>query len=129
MLVRVQVICAAATMLAAGMVITLPAKVPKLAGFPVIAALASVQVTADAVKFVAGVSVMVTAVLKAVTLMAVGAAGVGVFVTVVVIALGAEAKLVAVKVNGPPMALDVIFCNATVAGLAVLVNVHAIESP
>lgn len=128
-LVRVQVICAAATMLAAGMVITLPAKVPKLAGFPVIAALASVQVTADAVKFVAGVSVMVTAVLKAVTLMAVGAAGVGVFVTVVVIALGAEAKLVAVKVNGPPMALDVIFCNATVAGLAVLVNVHAIESP
>lgn len=129
MLVRVQVICAAATMLAAGIVITLPAKVPKLAGFPVIAALASVQVTADAVKFVAGVSVMVTAVLKAVMLMAVGEAGVAVFVDVVVIAVGAEARFVALKVNGPPTAPEVIFCNATVAGLAVLVNVHAIESP
>lgn len=128
-LVRVQVICAAATMLTAGMVITLPAKVPKLAGFPVMAAFESVQVTAEAVKFVAGVSVIVTAVLNAVTLIAVGEAGVGVLVAVVVIAVGAEARFVALKVNGPPMALLVIFCKATVAGLAVLVNVQEMASP
>ena len=75
-LVRVQLIFAAARTLAAGMVITLPANVPKLAGLPVMAALASVQVTAVAVKLVAGVSVIVTAVLKAVMLMAAGEAGV-----------------------------------------------------
>lgn len=128
-LVNVQVIFAAATTLAAGIVRTLPASVPKLAGFPDIAALASVQVAAVAVKLAAGVSVIVTVVLKAETLMAVGEAGVAVFVDVVVIAVGAEAKLVAVKVNGPPIALDVIFCTATVAGLAVLVNVQEIASP
>ena len=62
-LVRVQVICAAARILAAGMVSTLPASEPKLAGLPVTAALASVHVTADAMKLAAGVSVIVTAVL------------------------------------------------------------------
>ena len=62
-LVKVQLICAAANTLAAGMVSTLPASVPKLAGFPVMAELASVQLAADAEKFVAGVSVIVTAVL------------------------------------------------------------------
>ena len=108
-LVKVQLIWAAATTLAAGMVITFPANVPKLAGFPVTAALASLQVTAEAVKFVAGVSVIVTAVLKAVTAIAVGDAGVAVLVAVVVIAVGAEARLVAANVNGPPMAPDVIF--------------------
>ena len=62
-LVNVQVICAAAKTLAAGTVKTLPARVPKLAGLPVTAAFASVQLAADAVKFAAGVSVTVTAVL------------------------------------------------------------------
>lgn len=62
-LVKVQVICAAANTLAAGMVSTLPAKLPKLAAFPVTAEFASVQVALDAVKLVAGVSVTVTAVL------------------------------------------------------------------
>lgn len=62
-LVIVQVICAAARIFAAGMVSTLPARVPKLAGLPVTAELASVQLAADAAKLVAGVSVIVTAVL------------------------------------------------------------------
>jgi len=127
--VMVQVICAAAKIFAAGMVNTLPTSVPKLAGFPVTAALASVQVADEAVKFVAGVSVIVTAVLKAVTLMAAGAAGVAVFVVVVVIAAGAEARLLTANVKGPPMAPEVIFCKATVAGLAVLVKVQAMASP
>ena len=43
-LVKVQVILAAGKMFAAGMVSTAPLKVPKLAGLPVIAALASMQV-------------------------------------------------------------------------------------
>jgi ribosomal protein S28E/S33 len=128
-LVIVQVICAAAKTLAAGIVSTLPASVPKLAGLPVIAAFASEHDAADAAKLVAGVSVIVTAVLNAVTLMVVGAAGVAVLVEVVVIAAGADARLVAENVKGPPMAPDVIFCNATVAGFAVLVKVQAIESP
>jgi hypothetical protein len=127
--VIVQVIFAAATTLAAGMVRTFPARVPKLAGLPVIAALLSVQDAAVAEKFVAGVSVIVTAVLKAVTLIGVGEAGVAVLVTVVVIATGAEARLVAEKLKGPPTALAVILLNATVAGLAVLVKVQAIASP
>jgi hypothetical protein len=127
--VMVQLIFAAATTLAAGMVSTLPTRAPKLAGLPVIAALVSVQVAAVAVKFVAGVSVIVTAVLKAVTLIAVGVAGVAVLVVVVVIAVGAEARFVAANVNGPPIAPDVIFCRVTVAGFAVLVKVQEIESP
>ena len=61
--VKVQVICAAANTLAAGMVSTLPAKVPNDPTLPVTAELASVQVALDAVKLVAGVSVTVTAVL------------------------------------------------------------------
>jgi hypothetical protein len=127
--VIVQLIFAAASTLTAGMVITLPASVPKLAGLPVIAELASVQVTAEAVKFVAGVSVMVTAVLKAVTLIAVGTAGVAVFGEIVVIAAGVDARFVAAKVKGPPMAPAVIFCKATVAVFGVLVNVQVTESP
>ena len=62
-LVNVQVIWAAAKTLAAGMVSTLPAKVPKVPTLPVIAELASVQLAAEAEKFAAGVSVIVTAVL------------------------------------------------------------------
>ena len=62
-LVKMQLIWAAAKTLAAGMVSTLPASVPKLAGFPVMAELASVQVAEVAEKLAAGVSVIVTAVL------------------------------------------------------------------
>ena len=62
-LVKVQLICAAAKILAAGMVSTLPAKVPNVPTLPVTAELASVQVAVEAVKLVAGVSVTVTAVL------------------------------------------------------------------
>ena len=127
--VMVHLICAAATIFAAGMVSTLPASVPKLAGLPVTAALESVQLAAVAVKFVARVSVIVTAVLKAVTLMAVGDVGVAVLTAVVVMAGGALARLVDVNVKGPPMAPDVIFCKVTEAGLGVLVYVQAIESP
>ena len=43
-LVKVQVICAAGKTLAAGMVMSKPLSVPKLAGLPVTAELASVQV-------------------------------------------------------------------------------------
>ena len=128
-LVRVQAICAAATTLTAGIVSTLPASVPKLAGLPVTAALASVQVAAVAVKFVAGVSVSVTAVFNVVTLMAVGEAGVAVPVAVVVIDGGDDARLVEANVNGPPMAPVVIFCSVTVAALGVLVKMQAIASP
>ena len=44
----------------------------------------------------------------------------------VVILAGLEARLVAVKVNGPPNEPVVIFCNARVAGLGVLVKVQTI---
>lgn len=48
-LVKVQVILAAGKTLAAGMVSTWPLNVPKLAGFPVIEALASAQVPVEIV--------------------------------------------------------------------------------
>lgn len=128
-LVRVQRICAAATTFAAGMVTTLPAKVPKLAGFPVTAEFASVQLTDVAVNFVPGFSVIVTAVFNVVTLIAVGDAGVAVFTAEVVIDAGAEARFVAVYVKAPPIAPTVTFCRATVAAFAVLVNVHVMASP
>jgi hypothetical protein len=125
----VQRICAAATIFAAGMVTTLPAKVPKLAGFPVTAEFVSVQLTEVAVNLVPGFSVMVTAVLSVVTFIAVGDAGVAVFTVEVVMDAGAEARFVAVYVNAPPIAPTVTFCSATVAALAVLVNVHVMASP
>lgn len=63
MLVNVQVICALARMLVAGIVSTLPARVPNVpAGLPDAPALPSEQVADVIVKFVATVSVMVTAV-------------------------------------------------------------------
>lgn len=128
-LVIEQLIFAAASTLTAGMVNTLPASEPKLAGLPVVAELASVQVAAVAVKLAAGVSVIVTAVLNVVTLMVGGEEGVATPAPVVVMETGLEAKFVAVNVNGPPMAAVVIFCSDTVAVLGVFVNVHAIASP
>ena len=49
-LTKVQVICAAGSKLAAGMVNNNPVSEPKLAGFPVTAALASVQLALAIVK-------------------------------------------------------------------------------
>ena len=40
----------------------------------------------------------------------------------------AEARFVAVKVNGPPNPPDVIFCKANVGGFGVLVKVHTIRA-
>jgi hypothetical protein len=117
-------ICAAGTRFAAGMVSTWAANVPKVPVFPVTAELASVQVADAIVKNVLAASVMATAVLNAVALMAVGAAGAGVAATVVVMFAGTAERLVAVKLNGPPAAPVVVFWMATVAGLAVLVNVQ-----
>ena len=125
----VHEICAAAATLAAGMVSTLPARFPKVAGLLVTAEFASVQLAVVAVKPGARVSVMVTAVFKAVALLAVGDAGVGVLADVVVIAAGFVTRFVDAKLNGPPTAPTVIFCKLTVAGLGVLVKLHAIASP
>ena len=128
-LVKIQLICAAAKMFAAGIVSTFPAKVPNVPMLPLMPEFASVQVAVAAVKFVAGVSVTVTAVLNADTFIGVGAAGVAVPVAVVVIAGGAEARFVAENVNAPPTAPVVIFWMATVAGFVVLVKMHAMASP
>ena len=57
-LVMVQLICAAGNTLAAGTVSTLPAKLPKLAGLPVKAALASLHVAEVAVKLAFAASVI-----------------------------------------------------------------------
>lgn len=50
-------------------------------------------------------------------------------VEVVVMDGGAEARLVAVNVNAPPMAPVVIFWMATVAGFGVLVKEQVMASP
>ena len=108
-LVKVQVILAAGKTLPAAMVRTLPLKVPKLAGFAVIAELASVQVALEIVKLAFAASVSVTAVPAAETAIAVGAIGAAVPATVVVMLAGAAERLVAVNVNGPPKEPVVIF--------------------
>ena len=101
-LVKVQVILAAGKILAAGIVRTLPLNVPKLAGFAVIAELASVQVADEIVKLAFAASVKVTAVPDVETAIAVGVTGAAVPATVVVTLAGAAERLVAVNVNGPP---------------------------
>ena len=62
-------------------------------------------------------------------MIAVGAAGVGVPVEVVVMDGGAEARFVEVNVKAPPTAPVVIFWIATVAGFGVLVKVQLMSSP
>jgi hypothetical protein len=64
--------------------------------------------------------------LSVLTVIAVGAAGVGVAGTVVVMAAGAEARFETEKLNGPPNAPVVVLRTATDAGSGVLVNVHVI---
>jgi hypothetical protein len=122
-LVSTHLMRAAETTFAAGMVSTLPEKLPKLAGLPETAEFVSVQEIAVSEK-AKGFSVTVTAVFNVVTLIAVGAAGVAVATAVVVIAAGADARLLTVKVNGPPVVDAVCFWSAKVAGIAALVNVQ-----
>ena len=60
------------------------------------------------------------------TLSAVGAGGAGVATAVVVMAVGADARFDTEKLKGPPLTFDVVLRTDTVAGFAVLVNVHVI---
>ena len=115
-------------MFAAGIVNVVPEKLPKLAGFPVSAEFASVHVTAVSKKLGLAASVTVTTVPRVATFRAVGEAGAATFADAVEIFAGVEARLVCVKLNGPPAAPRVIFLNATVAGIGVFVKVHAIAS-
>lgn len=109
-LVNVQVIWALARMLVAGIVSTVPASVPKVpAGLPDAAALPSEQLADDILKLVATVSVMVTAVPLVVAKIGVVTVGYGVPALAVVMAAGAEARLVEVNVNGPPADPNVVF--------------------
>ena len=64
-LVNVQEICAAGRTFAAGTVSTLPARLPKLAGFPVKLELASLHVADVGSKLVLAASVICTCVLTA----------------------------------------------------------------
>ena len=59
-------------------------------------------------------------------MLATGATGAAVPTVAVVMAAGVVARLVTAKVNGPPMPPVVIFCTATVAGLAALVKAQVI---
>ena len=110
------------------MVKMFPDNVPITLVLPVTEELASVQLAVVSENPVAGVSVNVTAVPIAVTLIAVGLLGVAVAATVVLILAGALAKLVCVKLKGPPTPLVVVFCTLTV-GILALVTVQLILEP
>ena len=125
-LVNTQVICAAGKIFAAFTVMEVPATVPKLPTLPVTAELASVQLAVVKVKVEVTVSVICTALLRAVTLLATGAAGAAVPTVVVVMDAGVVARLVTAKLNGPPSPPVVIFCTATDAGFAALVKTQLI---
>ena len=127
-LVKVQTIFEKSFKLTAGIVMTLPAKVPKLAGLPVVPELVSVQVPLDKLKLVLAASVKVTGLALLVTVLLIGATGAAVPAVTVVIFGGTPVKFVAVKLNGPPGNAVVIFWMATtgIAGLTVLVKVQVI---
>ena len=127
-LVNVQTILEKSFKLITGMLMVLLAKVPKLAGFPVVPEFVSVQAPPERLKLVFAASVKVTGLAVLVTVMYTGATGAAVAAAVVVILGGAPVRLVAVKLNGPPASSVVIFWIATVgiAGLAVLVRVQVI---
>lgn len=108
-LVKVQTIFAKSFKFVAGTVMTLPAKVPKLAGFPVVPELVSVQAPVDRLKLVLAASVNVTGLALLVTVLFTGVTGAAVPAAVVVTFGGVPVKLVAVKVNGPPAKPVVIF--------------------
>ena len=108
-LVKVQTIFAKGLRLVARIVMVLPAKLPKLAGFPVVPELVSVQLKLDNVKFVLAASVSVTGLLILVTELLFTVVGAAVPAVIVVILAGVPAKFVAVNVNGPPGKPVVIF--------------------
>jgi hypothetical protein len=125
-LVKTQVICAAGTTFAAGMVSNWPTKLPKVPVFPVTAEFASVQLALVRLNRAFAFSDICTTLFSVETLIAEGAAGVGVDAAVVVMAAGTEARLATENVKGPPGPPVVDFCSFTVAGQAVLVRVQLI---
>lgn len=112
--------------LAAGMVNTPAANVPKLVGLPVKLELASLQVAEVKLKLAFAASVICICVLAAVTCMAVGVAGAATPAAVVEIFAIVVARFAAVNVNGPPNAPTVVFCNVRVGGFGTLVKVQTI---
>ncbi len=109
-LVKVQTIFAKSFKLVAGIVMTLPAKVPKVPdGLPDVPELVSVQVPVDRLKLVLAASVKVTGLALLVTVLLTSVTGAGVPAVVVVILGGVPVRLVAAKVNGPPGKPVVIF--------------------
>lgn len=126
-LVKVQLIWAAGNTLAAEMVSTLPASVPKIVALlPDTAPLISLQVALVGVKLPLAASVSRMSALIDVTVTGVGDDGVGVLITEVVIALGCVTRLVPVKLKVPIGQPVVIFWMASVAGIAAFVKVHLI---
>ena len=127
-LVKVHTIFAKSFKLMAGTVIVLPAKVPKLAGFPDVPEFVSVQTPVDNVKFALADSVKATGLALLVTVLLIGVTGAAVQADMVVILGGVPVKLVDVKMKGPPETAVVIFCIATtgMAGFTVLVIVQLI---
>lgn len=126
--VKVHTIFEKSFKLVAGTVIMLPAKVPKLAGLPVVPELVSVQAPVAKVKLALAASVRVTGLALFVTVLLIGVVGAAVPAAVVVMFGGRPVRFVAVKLNGPPVIPVVIFWIATtgMAGLTVFVIVHVI---
>ena len=108
-LVNLQVICAAGKTLAAGMAINWPVNVPKLAGLPVTAELASEQLAPEIVKKELAPSEICTIEFRVLTVVVGGTTGAGVPAVVVVIGAGAAARFETAKLNAPPGAPVVIF--------------------
>ena len=108
-LVNVQMIFEKSSRLAAGTVMVLPAKVPKLAGFPVVPEFVSVHEPVDSVKFELAVSVTVTGLALLVTVLLTVATGAAVPAEIVVMLGGAPVRFVAEKLKGPPEIAVVIF--------------------
>lgn len=108
-LVKVHIIFEKSFKLMAGTVMMFPARVPKLAGLPVVPELVSVQVPLDKVKLVLAASVKVTGLTLLVTVLLTGVVGAAVLAAVVVIFGARPVKLVAVKLKGPPGNPVVIF--------------------
>ena len=108
-MVKMQLICAAGNTLAAGIAINKPVRVPKLPELPVNAELASVQLALAIVKNEFVPSEICTIEFRALTLAAAGEAGAAEPMVDVVMEAGAEARLEAAKLNGPPSPPVVIF--------------------
>lgn len=122
-----QRMSAPALMLLAGMVNIVPASEPKLAGLRVTAALRSEQVAPVMKNPPTAGSLIMTAVPTVVTLIGVGAAGVGVAAAAVVMLAGVATRFVCVKENGPPKPPMVVFCKATRG--RVLVSTQVMSAP